>query len=68
MSTTTEARARVAALARHRPDDLPALNAARTTLKFSRAEQYVRELVEGAPPLTEAQRDRLALLLRPGAA
>lgn len=29
------------------------------------AEDYIRELVESAPPLTTEQRSRLALLLRP---
>ncbi len=67
MPTTTEARARVAALARHHPDDLLALDAARRILKKSRAEEYIRGLVTSAPPLTTAQRDRLAVLLRTGA-
>ncbi len=31
-------------------------------------ERRIRELVESAPPLTDEQRDRLALLLRGGAA
>lgn len=37
---------------------------ARQALKSSRAEDYVRKLVDEAPPLTPEQRDRLALLLR----
>ncbi len=31
-------------------------------------ERRIRELVDAAPPLTDEQRDRLALLLRGGAA
>lgn len=33
-----------------------------------RAEDYIRQLVDSAPPLTDEQRDRLALLLRGTAA
>ncbi len=32
-----------------------------------RAEDYIRRLVDTAPPLTDEQRDRLAILLRPTA-
>lgn len=49
-------RARVAALARTRPE-------LRQQLKVAKAEAYVRELVDGFPPLSEAQRGRLAALL-----
>ncbi|MEQ7124720.1 hypothetical protein ABN034_09355 [Actinopolymorpha sp. B11F2] len=34
-------------------------------LKFANAEDYIRRLVDTAPPLTADQRDRLAVLLRP---
>ncbi len=64
--TWTAERARVASLSRSRTDDDPALIGARRDLKAARAEDYVRKLVESAPPLTEEQRSRLALLLRPG--
>lgn len=67
MSWTSE-RARVASLSRSRSTDDPALVNARRDLRAARAEEYVRQLVDTAPPLTDAQRDRLALLLRPGAA
>jgi hypothetical protein len=33
-----------------------------------KAEDYIRHLVDTAPPLTDEQRDRLALLLRGAAA
>lgn len=58
-------RARKAGILRHDP-------AADTTeidqaIAVARAEDYVRELVAGWPPLTPDQRTRLAELLRPGA-
>jgi hypothetical protein len=37
-------------------------------IKAVRAEDYIRELVDDAPPLTAAQRDRLAVILRSGRA
>ncbi len=47
----------------------PVLEAeARARLKEVRAEDYIKKLVAEAPPLSEMQRDRLALLLRGGAA
>lgn len=65
---TAKSRARVAALARHRgPDDVDVL-AARRDLKAARLEDRIRELVDNAPPLTDAQRVRLTLLLNGGAA
>ncbi|RIQ21258.1 hypothetical protein [Jiangella rhizosphaerae] len=36
-------------------------------LKAITAEDYIKRLVDSAPPLTLAQRDRLASLLRPAA-
>lgn len=67
MSTTwTPHRARVASLCRSRTPDDPDLLDARRDLRAARAEDYIEKLVAGAPPLTAAQRDRLALLLRTG--
>lgn len=65
MSTWTHHRARIASLSRSRAPGDPALTAARRDLKASRAEEYIKQLVDAAPPLTEEQRDRLASLLRP---
>jgi hypothetical protein len=48
----------------HGPDDARTLDA-RRELRAARAEDYIRKLVESAPPLTEAQRSRLAAMLRP---
>jgi len=43
--------------------DMPAVIRAFKALK---AEEYIRKLVDSAPPLSSAQRDRLAVLLRRG--
>lgn len=56
-------RATLAAIARHHPDaDLTEL---RTELRTATAAEYIRKLVDEAPPLSEEQRARLAALLRP---
>ncbi len=65
MSWTTE-RARYASLCRSRTPDDPVLLGARRDLRAARAEDYIKHLVDQAPPLTAEQRDRLAVLLRGG--
>lgn len=65
MSWTAE-RARVASLSRSRPPDDPDLVNARRNLKAERLADYIERVVDAAPPLSSAQRDRLALLLRGG--
>ena len=66
MSTSvTNARARIAALTRHHPDDPDSLEIARRDLAAANIENYIRRTVDAAPPLTDEQRDRLAVLLRP---
>jgi hypothetical protein len=65
MSWTAE-RARVASLSRSRTPDDPDLVAARRDLKAERLADYIRRTVDAAPALDDAQRDRLALLLRGG--
>lgn len=67
MSWTAE-RARVASLSRSRTPDDPDLIAARNRLKAERLELYIEKIVSEAPPLSNEQRDRLALLLRGGEA
>jgi hypothetical protein len=62
MSWTHE-RARVARLTQTRAPGDPDLVAARRDLRAARAEDYIKRLVDSAPPLTEAQRSRLAVLL-----
>ncbi len=65
MSSWTVERASAAGFAR--AGNHQAADAARQRLKAIKAEDYIRKLVESAPPLTPEQRDRLALLLRGGA-
>lgn len=65
MSWTVE-RARVASLSRSRPADDPDLANARRNLRAERLADHIARVVAEAPPLTEAQRDRLAALLRGG--
>ncbi len=60
-------RARLAVTTRHHGADAPQTQEARRDLRASRAEDYIRDLVASAPPLTTAQRDRLVVLLRTGA-
>lgn len=67
-ATWTHHRARVAALSRDRQPDDPDLIDARRDLRAQRLADYIKRVVDTAPPLTPAQRDRLALLLRGAAA
>jgi hypothetical protein len=57
------ARARLAAVTRHHPDQADLDADARRDLKAANAAQYVRALVADWPPLSDAQRGRLAALL-----
>jgi len=68
MSTWTQERARVAGLSRDRAPDDPELLTARLNLRAERLAAHVAKVVAEAPPLTPAQRDRIAVLLRGGAA
>jgi hypothetical protein len=61
-------RARVAALVRHRHDGDPDLADARRELAAARLTDYIQKVVGEAPPLSNEQREKLALLLRGGAA
>ncbi len=60
-SAVTHHRARVANAALR--GDADAVEAARLDLRSAKAEQYIRRLVDEAPPLSELQRARLAALL-----
>ena len=62
----THERARVASLTRSRTADDPDLLDARRNLKAERLADYIRRTVDAAPPLSPAQRDKLALLLTGG--
>lgn len=59
-------RNRVAILTRHHPDSAELIADARRELAAAKLEDYIRRVVDGAPPLTPGQRDRLAILLRGG--
>jgi hypothetical protein len=63
-SELLHARAREAALKRHRKADDPDVLAAVAERRCIAAEGYIRQLVAEAPPLTKDQRIRIAALLR----
>lgn len=56
-------RARVAALKRHHPHD-PKTGEVAAAFRADRLAEHIERIVHQAPPLTQSQRDRLALLLR----
>jgi hypothetical protein len=68
MAARTPARrsasSRMSALSRSRSDDDPVLVEARQALRVAGLSEYIQRVVDTAPPLTQAQRDKLALLLR----
>lgn len=57
------ARAQIAAMRRHHPN-APSTEVLAQRFKADRLEEYIRRVVDSAPPLSPEQRDRLALLLR----
>ncbi len=57
-------RARIAALSRSRTSDDPEYVAARLALRAESLAEHIEQVVAAAPPLTPAQLDRLAGLLR----
>lgn len=59
-------RARAAAVTRHHPDQPELVAEERRQLKADAAARYVKDLVDTWPPLTDAQRGRLAALLLGG--
>ena len=65
MSETLALRGRVASLSRSRPATDPDLINARRDLAAAKLDAYIKKVVAEAPPLTDAQRDRIAALLRP---
>lgn len=56
---------RVAALTRHNPDAPETIEATRD-LAAVKIEEFIRKIVENAPPLSESQREKLANLIRGG--
>jgi len=61
-------RAKVAGLTRDRLPDDPELTDARRGLAEAGLAEHIRKVVDGFPPLTAEQRDRLAAALRPTSA
>jgi len=62
-ATERQQRARIAALSRHRPGSIE-VDALARDFKAARLKDYIQRMVDDAPALTTAQRDRLALMLR----
>ncbi|MDT0353724.1 hypothetical protein [Pseudonocardia charpentierae] len=65
---TLAARGKLARLTRDHGPGAEAVITARRTFDAERLADHIRAVVDAAPPLTPAQRDRLAALLRCGAA
>ncbi len=63
----THERARIASLSRSRNPDDPELVDAYRNLRYERMADHIARQLAAAPPLSDAQRDRLAGLLRPAA-
>lgn len=63
MRPWTQVRAAIANVQRHHGSDDPRLPELRSELRAARAEDYIRRLVDDAPPLTADQRARLAVAL-----
>jgi hypothetical protein len=57
---------RIAAASRHHPGDTATIANDKRQYRYLVLEDYIKRVVDAAPPLTPAQRDRLALLLRGG--
>lgn len=60
-------RARLASLTAKNGPDHPETRAARREYRRARAEMVIRDIVDQAPELTDADREHLAALLRPTA-
>ena len=59
------AKAKVAALSRTRTPDDPEFIEARQNLAAANIAAYIERQVKAAPPLSDAQLDRITILLRP---
>ena len=64
-SADRKKRARVAAHTRHHPNDQETVELARN-FRAERLAAYIADAVDKAPALTQAQRDKIAMLLRGG--
>lgn len=58
-------KAKVGSLSRSRSEDDQELLEARRSLKAANVAAYIERVISEAPPLTDEQVDRIALLLRP---
>lgn len=58
-------RARIARLSKDLPADHPELQRLRTELRTQRGSEYIKKLLDAAPPLTDEQRTKLSELLKP---
>ena len=65
--TARTARAMIAAIERHNGPDDPRIPPLRTILATEGLAEHIQNVVDSWPPPSPAQRDRLALLLSPGA-
>lgn len=61
---STLIRSRLATHVRYRPDDTQAADELRRDYRAARLEEYIARTLAAAPPLTDEQRQRLALLLQ----
>ena len=68
MPSAAHHKAHLAALTRHHPDRPDLLAAAKRDLAAANLAAYISKVVAQAPPLSNEQRERLALLLRGAAA
>lgn len=57
-------RSRLATHARYRPEDTATADELRRDYRAARLEEYVTRTLAAAPPLTDEQRERLALLFQ----
>jgi hypothetical protein len=67
-TTWKQKRGRLARLSQDLPPNHPDLIEARRELKAQRLEEHIAKVVDSAPPLTPEQRDRIAAILKGGAA
>ncbi len=68
LSEVIQARSRLGVACRVHRDDPEKITDARRELAVAKIAEYVARTVAEAPPLSPAQRDRLAILLRSGTA
>ncbi|GAC1332368.1 MAG: hypothetical protein NVSMB13_21030 [Mycobacteriales bacterium] len=68
MRLAPEARRLRSQIAKATQLDRPDVDDLRREFKTVEVENYIRQLVDNAPPLTDEQRDRLVVLLRGSAA